>query len=293
MAAAFRDSIRSELDAEVLADVKLQFPNQVEGAAFLASIQQKLIAAGVAAEAASVQAQQWGARLFEAEKKGGSAVQGVIDQINAATQATIASTTAAAEAATAATAAVSTEVAKQVAVTTTATRDTLEAIKRAEAQKVSVTARAQTQIASIAISAAEATGDAWVASATRTTKAWLATRASTVGFSSIVDIQVIGSEHAKQLGDDQAAAARRTSAEWERVNRDLAIDHPGGEAERLRRDRDRGMDRDGDGFRGDGFRDGGCDIHLRVDSILDGDKVAETVVRKAAGILDDAGLGSC
>lgn len=103
-AAVYRDSVRAELSADILADVKLQFPNQVQNAAFLASIQQKLIAAGVAAEAAGVQAQQWGIKLFEAEKQGGDAVQGIIDQIAAATQAaadsiTTVTTTAAAAAA--------------------------------------------------------------------------------------------------------------------------------------------------------------------------------------------------
>ena len=85
-AAAFRDSIRSELSADVLIDVKRLFPAEVQNAAFLASIQQKLIAAGVAAEAAAVQARDWGVQLGQAEKKGGAAVQAVIDQITAATQ---------------------------------------------------------------------------------------------------------------------------------------------------------------------------------------------------------------
>jgi hypothetical protein len=87
VAGDFRDALRAELSADILADVKLQFPNQIETASFLAAIQQRLIAAGVSAQAAAEQARQWGIALFEAEKRGGDAVQAVIDQINAATEA--------------------------------------------------------------------------------------------------------------------------------------------------------------------------------------------------------------
>lgn len=92
-AVAFRDSVRSELSADVLAQVQLQFPGDVQNAAFLASIQQKLIAAGMAAEAAGVQAQQFGQQLWEAEKQGGAAVSSVIAQIEAATAAAAQATT--------------------------------------------------------------------------------------------------------------------------------------------------------------------------------------------------------
>ena len=256
-AAEFRDMIRSELSAEVLADVKLQFPNQVQNAAFLASIQQKLIAAGVAAEAAGAQAREWGIRLFEAEKKGGDAVQGVIDQIRAAT-----------EAATAATAITQADIVTRLAEMKQEYADTFRSITKevglstaerkamlaqltlehqaamsnmlgqqktamAEITAVSSTgfqkvSSAISSTASIAIGAARATEKAWVKSATNTTAAWRATRASTVGFSSILDIQVIGSAAAHQLGDDQVAAAHKTGAVWDEVSTQLVIDPPGG-----------------------------------------------------------------
>jgi len=89
-AATYRDAIRSELSAEVLLDVQRLFPDDINNASFLASLQQKLIATGMAAEAAGAQARTWGEQLAKAEVQGGDAIQGIIAQIEAATQATAA-----------------------------------------------------------------------------------------------------------------------------------------------------------------------------------------------------------
>lgn len=266
-AAAFRDSVRAELGAKTLDVIALQFPNDAKNqanAAFLASIGQKFEAVGLTAQAAGEQARLWGNRLFEAEKKGGAAVEEVIKQITAATAAAIETTAATATAASELATSVSSDfaVAQQKIVTDATLSAQAQQAKLAQLAAthsdtmqtmMAGTVAAQNTIASVAIGAAAATEDAWVKSASNTIAAWSRARLMTVGQSSIIDIQILGSEAADRLADDHADAARRTAAEWERVNRDLAMDRPGGgggDDERRRRERDRARDRGGD----DGFR---------------------------------------
>lgn len=171
VAATFRETIRSELSQETLDAVRLQFPNEIEHASFLAGIQDRLIAAGVEAVEAGRQAEQWGIKLFEAEKQGGAAVQAVIDQLDAATQAAAASAEEAAAATTAAseqaTAAAEKAAADQTAAAqqTAAEQEKAAAMARdahieAERQKViASTAATQTMTSTVTTGLAQVEGE--------------------------------------------------------------------------------------------------------------------------------------
>jgi hypothetical protein len=191
-AAAYVDSVRAGLSADDLAQIKLKFPQDFEMASFLAGIQQQLIAAGVAAEEASVQAQQWGTKLWEAEKQGAGAVQSVIDQIAAATAVT---TTAATTASTSA------------ASIQTSYEKALAAVAAAQAALTAAMGTAGETQAQQALDAATRVADTWAAKLAEIAAGADATAtAFGVTFSGTVDAAAVAADSVKTSYETALAA---------------------------------------------------------------------------------------